>query len=60
MWYVIPYNKSIAETLAHNPASFNNFGEARDKAEFLREETGDHYQIIKIQTAWTTKTLADR
>lgn len=57
MWYVIPHNKSIAEHLATQPTPFDNFGDARDKAEYLREETGQHYHVTKIQTAWTTLTL---
>ena len=57
MWYVIPHNKTIAEVLAPNPSAFLNFSDARDKAEFLRKETGIHYHVIKIQTVWTTKTL---
>lgn len=59
MWYVIPHNKTIAEHLATQPKAFDNFGEARDKAEFLREETGKQYHVIKIQVAWTTQTMAE-
>ncbi len=59
MWYVIPHNKSIAEHLAQSQSGFNNFGEAREKADFLRAETGNHYHVIKIQTVWTTKTIEE-
>ena len=58
-WHVIPRNKTTAEHLAMNPTGFNNFDEAQDKAEYLREETGKHYYVVKIQTVWTTKTLAE-
>lgn len=59
MWYVIPQNKTIAEHLAMQPKAFNSFGEACEKAKFLREYTKSQYHVVKVQVAWTTETLAE-
>lgn len=59
MWYVIPHDKTISEHLATQPMPFDNFDGARDKAEYLRKDTGKQYHVIKIQVVWTTQTMAE-
>ena len=37
----------------------SNRDAAKQAAEHLHETTGDHYHVIKVETVWTTKALAE-
>jgi hypothetical protein len=32
---------------------------AKEAADHLHKTTGDHYRVLKVETVWTTTTMAD-
>ena len=56
MWYVVPHGATLnMET--NQP--FDNYNEAKEKAEVLHQSFGNHYHVIRVTVAYTTKTLAE-
>jgi hypothetical protein len=58
MWYVLPYDKPIAEMLAQYPGAFPTYLSATEKAETLHDMTGQHYRVVRIEAVWSTKTAS--
>ena len=56
MYYIVKHGETIS-TVADISTSSRDA--ARQAAEHLHETTGDHYHVIKVETVWTTKTLAE-
>jgi hypothetical protein len=54
MWYIVKHGEKL--DTATDPR-FDNFGEARDRAEALHASFGSHYHVTKVHTVWTTLTL---
>lgn len=51
MWYIIPHGSP----LTFDPLDgFDNFGDARERADALHRSSGNHYHVVKVQTAHTT------
>lgn len=55
MYYVVPRGTSLNLEL---DASFHTFSEAQKYAE-ARRAYGSHSHVVKIQTVWSTTTMAD-
>lgn len=53
MYYVVPKGRTITEY----HATFHKQSEAREYAESLKETFHKNYDIIKMETVWTTQTL---
>lgn len=60
MFYVIPYDAHITDAAALPDAQPHQFLPSA-KAEALARQaaTHEHFIVVKIETAWSTKTLAD-
>ena len=56
MYYIVKHGETIS-TVADISTSSRDA--AKQAAEHLHETTGDHYHVIKVETVWTTKTLAE-
>lgn len=59
MWYIIPREQTLSEAFAESPEGFNDLASARAKADAMHKSFGKHYQVIKLQTVWSTMTLGD-
>lgn len=53
MFYIVPKDRSIIA----NVAKFNNLEPAKMMALDLKERDGVNYDIIQMETVWTTQTL---
>ena len=53
MYYVI----RKGEKLEDYHSKFTDENQARDYAEGLRKTFGHHYDVVKVETVWTTTTL---
>ena len=56
MYYIVKHGEALntfTDLCTHNLAA------ARAAADDLHTRTGDHYHAIKVETVWTTTTLAD-
>ena len=53
MFYVVPKDRSIIKSLK----SFETQYEARRFAEATKAETGDNFDVIRMDRVWTTQTL---
>lgn len=60
MYYVLRYDKPIAEMLAQDPFGFPAYSSAKENADILHGITGRHYHVVQVESVWCTKTLADR
>lgn len=56
MWYVVPHGASVN---FYTDPKFDNALEAKEHAQALYDSFGHHYHVMKIQTVWTTQTLAE-
>jgi hypothetical protein len=56
MYYIVKHGEVLSTTA---DLSTHNLAAARAAADDLHERTGDHYHVIKVETVWTTTTLAD-
>lgn len=63
VYYVISYNANITEcgegTQHPIPKLYHSAALAKDEADKLNQIYGNHWQVVKTETIWTTKTLAD-
>jgi hypothetical protein len=55
MYYVVRNNLSLDQYHAR----FNDQTQAREYAENLKATYGHEYDVIKVETVWTTQTLED-
>lgn len=55
MFYVV----RRGEGLDKYHASFHSETPARNYAENLKASLGHNYDVVKVETVWTTQTLAD-
>jgi hypothetical protein len=58
MFYVGPNHWNL-EQFVLNGKWFRHLSTAQAYAEDCKRIRGEHYGIIKIESVWTTKTLAD-
>lgn len=56
MYYIVKHGETLS-TIAD--LCSRDLAAAKAAADDLRERTGDHYRVIKVETVWTTTTLAD-
>lgn len=56
MYYIVKHGETLSTTA---DICTSNRDAAKQAAEHLHETTGDHYHVIKVETVWTTKTLAE-
>lgn len=56
MYYIVKHGEVISTTA---DLCTHNLAAAKSAADELHELTGDHYHVIKVQTVWTTKTMAE-
>ena len=56
MWYVVPHGASVN---MNTDPRFETSGEAKTHAQALHDSFDHHYHVLKIQTVWTTQTLAE-
>lgn len=63
VYYVIPYDAKITEcgegTTRPEPKIYHSAAIAKDEADKLCKLYGNHWRVIKEETIWTTKTLAE-
>ena len=63
VYYVISYNATITEcgdgTPHPEPKLYYSAATAKDEADKLRQLYGNQRRVVKVETIWTTKTLAD-
>jgi hypothetical protein len=62
MYYVVPHGTPITECGAgHHPdaKAFETLGEAKTYADALHASYGNHWHVLRVETVWTTTTLAD-
>jgi len=53
MYYVVPKDRSIIKSLK----SFECLYEARQFADATKSETGENYDVIRMDRVWTTQTF---
>lgn len=53
MYYVVPKDRSIVKSLK----SFETLYDARRFADATKGETGENYDVIRMDRVWTTQTL---
>ena len=53
MYYVVPKDRSIIKSLK----TFETLYEARQFAEATKAQTGENYDLIRMERVWTTQTL---
>ena len=53
MYFVVPKGRSIIKTLFKS----EDYYSAKKRADALNAETGDHYDVISMTTAYTTQQL---
>jgi hypothetical protein len=56
MYYIVKHGE-VLSTIAD--ICTLSLAAAKRTADEMHERTGDHYHVVKIQTVWTTKTLAE-
>ena len=56
MYYIVKHGETLSTTADICTSSRDA---AKQAAEHLHETTGDHYHVIRVETVWTTKTLAE-
>lgn len=56
MYYIVKHGETLSTTA---DLSTSNRDAATQAADHLYETTGDHYHVLKVETVWTTKTLAE-
>jgi hypothetical protein len=56
MYYIVKHGETLSTTA---DVSTSSREAAKQAAEHLNETTGDHYHVIKVETVWTTKSLAE-
>jgi hypothetical protein len=63
VYYVIPYYANITEcgegTTGPEPKVYHSAEAAKNEADKLHARYGNHWRVIKEETIWTTKTLAE-
>ena len=57
MYFVIPYGQDLK--LTDFTPRFHNQDEAIQRAEKRKLAAGKNYHVLKLETVWTTQTLAD-
>lgn len=55
-YYIVPRNEQL--DISNNYEAYD-INDARRFADRLHEKTGDHYHVVKVETVWSTTTLAD-
>ena len=55
-YYIVRYDKDVSPK---EQAPWEDIDRAVYMAEMRRKETGKHYRGMKVETVWTTKTLAE-
>lgn len=58
MYYAGPYHWNT-EQLVSLGKRFNHLSSAKAYVEACKKNTGEHFVIVKVESVWTTKTLAD-
>jgi hypothetical protein len=53
MYYVVPKDRSIIKSLK----TFETLYVARRFAENMKAETGENYDVVRMDRVWTTQTL---
>jgi hypothetical protein len=53
MYYVVPKDRSVLKSLK----TFETQYEARSFAEATKGETGENYDVIRMDRVWTTQTF---
>ena len=53
MYYVVPKDRSIIKSLK----TFESIYDARVFADKTKSETGENYDVIRMERVWTTQTL---
>ncbi len=56
MYYIVKHGETLSTTADISTSSRDA---AKQAAEHLHETNGDHYHVIKLETVWTTKALAE-
>jgi hypothetical protein len=56
MYYIVKHGETLSTTA---DICTSNRDAAKQAAEHLHETTGDHYHVIRVETVWTTKDLAE-
>lgn len=56
MYYIVKHGEVLSTTADLCTSSRDAAVQA---AEHCHELTGDHYHVLKVETVWTTKTLAE-
>lgn len=62
-YYVVPCDFTAATPLLSSAGAavhvLHSLSAAKEAADQLHAENGKHYHVIKIETVWTTTTLAE-
>jgi len=53
MYYVVPKDRSIVGMLK----AFEYLYDAREYAQRLKDETGNNYDVLRVDHVWTTQTF---
>ena len=53
MYYVVPKDRSIVRSIG----KLETLYEAKKSAEAAKAQTGENYDVIRMERVWTTQTL---
>lgn len=57
-YYIVPQGGALSLDSVLTQA-IHTQREARERADALHQSFGNHYSVVRVETVWTTTTLAD-
>ena len=59
MFWVVRDGVTVVEALSNYSNQYHSFGEAKAAAERIKKDTEVNSIIVKVESVWSTKTLAE-